>query len=167
MSEEWRSIVGYEGAYEVSSWGRVRSLNKTVIRSDGRRRPFKGRVLRPGKASHGYYTVGLWRQNEGTSCTVHSLVARAFLGPTPIGEEILHKDGNKENCELSNLKFGTRSENVKQVFHDGDRKVSVEDIRTIRAQIQLGVKQKDIAKQFGISRHHVRLITERRIYADV
>lgn len=102
MSEEWRDISGYEGAYQVSDLGRVRGP--------------RGRILRAGIASHGYPTVCLGR---GNTRTVHSLVARAFLGPTPEGHEIRHKDGARTNAALANLHFGTRTENILDAVRQG------------------------------------------------
>jgi hypothetical protein len=99
MEEIWKPIPGYEGLYEVSSHGRVRTF----------RRKANGRLLKPGKASHGYFTVALGR---GKSCTLHSLVTAAFLGPKPVGYEVLHIDGSRTNNCVSNLRYGTRRDNI-------------------------------------------------------
>lgn len=104
MGEHWKSVPGFEGRYEVSSEGRVRSLLRG------------GRVLRAGIASHGYPMVVLGRGNPRT---IHSLVAEAFLGPRPAGQEVRHKDGNRKNASAGNLCYGTRSENIRDAVAHG------------------------------------------------
>lgn len=106
MTEEWRDVVGFEGLYQVSNLGRVKSF---VRYKDGR-------LLKPGKASHQYYTVALGRNN---SRTIHSLVAEAFLGPKPDSMEILHIDGSRDNNKVSNIRYGTRSDNIRDAVKLG------------------------------------------------
>lgn len=106
MSEQWRPVVGWEGLYEVSSEGRVRSF----------RRGANGRVLRPGIASHGYPTVALGR---GNTQSVHVLVAAALLGPCPEGQEVRHRDGKRTNPRATNLRYGTRSDNINDAVRSG------------------------------------------------
>jgi hypothetical protein len=96
MNETWKSVVGHAG-YEVSDLGRV----KSSLRG--------GRILRPGIASNGYPTVALGR---GKTRTIHSLVAEAFIGPRPDGQEVRHKDGNRRNPAALNLSYGTRTQNI-------------------------------------------------------
>lgn len=97
MNENWKAVVGFEGRYEVSDLGRVRSW----VRGE--------RILRAGVSSNGYPTVALGR---GNSRTVHSIVAEAFVGPKCDGQEVRHKDGNRKNPVASNLCYGTRSDNI-------------------------------------------------------
>jgi hypothetical protein len=103
---EWRPVVGWEGLYEVSDGGEARSLPRVIIRSDGRRQPLRGRVLKPAVDRDGYQRVHI-----GVKRGVHQLVVEAFIGPCPPGLEIRHLDGNPANNALSNLRYGTRSEN--------------------------------------------------------
>jgi len=106
MQEIWKPIPGYEGRYEVSNLGRVRSFVRN----------YAGVFLKPGKASHGYYTVSLGSKN---SRTLHSLVAETFIGPRPAGQEVLHKDGSRTNNCVENLRYGTRSENIRDAVRQG------------------------------------------------
>lgn len=109
--EEWRDIPGYEGKYQASSEGRVRSLPRYVraVSKAGREyeRFVEGCVLRPG-LSRGYYVVNLL---PGGNVAVHLVVARAFFGPVSEGLQVNHKNGVKANCSLTNLEIVTKSEN--------------------------------------------------------
>lgn len=103
-TENWRPIPGYEGYYDVSDQGFVRSLDR------GRR---KGRVLvrrMTGKNGR-YWTVRLTVNGVPVDRLIHRLVLEAFVGPAPEGQECRHLDGDCANAKLSNLQWGTRSEN--------------------------------------------------------
>lgn len=130
MTEDWRPVVGFEGLYEVSNLGRVRSLDRVnsysrTCQYSGRilnvKRKYKGRLLRPGTASNGYMTVSLGRSN---SVCVHVLVLTAFAGPAPTGTECLHRDGTRTNNNAENLRWGTRSENILDAIRHGTRSYS-------------------------------------------
>jgi len=106
-SEEWRPIPGWEGLYEASSLGRVRSLDR--IDAKGARR--KGRVLRPGRAGYGYEFYCLSLNGAYSYHLGHALIALAFLGPRPDGMQIAHGDGSKTNNAVQNLRYATPTEN--------------------------------------------------------
>lgn len=126
-AEHWRAVVGYEGHYEISDLGRVRSIDRAVRFRDGRIRTFPGRVTWQGVNAGGYPHVRLYRGNEGRTRTVHQLVAEAFLGPRPDGMETCHCDGDSTNNRPSNLRYDSRSENhrdaVRHGTHNETRKV--------------------------------------------
>lgn len=156
MSEEiWKPVLGFEGLYEVSSCGRVRSLPR-LVECVG---PVKGRylsrkpgtILRPGRMSGGHLSVVLGR--DGGSRTVHSLVLAAFCGPTPPGQEIRHKDGNPANNKLSNLEYATRSRNGQdKKWHNGQKtyKLSPEEAREILLSLKHGTASgADLALAYG------------------
>lgn len=103
-SERWLPIVGFPD-YMISSEGRVYSH-------------FSQKFLRPGIASNGYPTVALGR---GNTRTVHSLVAEAFIGPCPPGQEVRHDNGDRKNPHLSNLLYGTRAQNIADAIAHGTR----------------------------------------------
>ncbi len=125
MSEEWRAVVGFEGSYEVSNLGRVRSLDRHVTyqKQTGKTRSvtkfYKGRLLRPGTVKSGHQLVVLGLGNIKRSKFVHDLVLRAFVGPPPPETECCHGDGNPANNPLSNLRWGTRLENVADAIKHG------------------------------------------------
>jgi hypothetical protein len=107
--DEWRPLAGYEGLYEVSSDGQVRSLDR--ITNDGRH--LKGRALKAhaNKERGGYLNVSPSKDGVQHSMRVHKLVAAAFLGPQPDGTEIRHLNGNPADNRAENLAYGSRSEN--------------------------------------------------------
>lgn len=110
-TERWLPIPGYEGSYEVSNQGRVRSLDREITRSDGRVQRNRGRVLSPGIDTQGRHGVALKALGHSKSFRVHTLVMLAFVGPRPDGMEVCHWDGRPENNALSNLRYDTRSAN--------------------------------------------------------
>lgn len=115
VRERWLPVVGYERHYEVSDLGRVRSLDRV----DRLNRSHKGRVLKPGVGHNGYPLVSLWSDGVGTSRTVHSLVAEAFIGPRPAGKDICHSTGNRNDPRLANLRYDTRAANLEDAKRHG------------------------------------------------
>jgi hypothetical protein len=112
MSELWRDIPGYEGRYQVSDHGRVRSVDhrvRLVARGTETTRLVRGRVLKPGPQKSGHLTVAL---GKGNSKQVHAMVLLAFVGPYPAEQEVLHLDDDPTNNRLGNLEYGTRSQNM-------------------------------------------------------
>ena len=110
VTEEWKPVPGYEGRYEVSDLGRVRSLQHCW---GPRPTPH---LLKPGIASTGYPTVALGR---GNTKQVHALVLSAFVGPCPPGQECRHKNGVRSDPRLVNLEYGTRAQNIQDAIVHG------------------------------------------------
>ena len=109
--EEWKSIPGYEGLYEVSSYGRVRSLDRYVKVKNKSYRLQKGKVLSPGINSYGYLQVFLCCNGKYKIITVHRLIAQAFL-PNPDNLPMInHKDEDKTNNNVDNLEWCTQQYN--------------------------------------------------------
>lgn len=108
--EVWKDIPEYEGLYQVSNLGNVRSLNRICSRG----RKIKGTVLKPGLSSVGYFNVNLYKSGELKTKTVHTLVSYAFLDHTPNGVKLVvnHIDINRENNNLYNLEIITNRENT-------------------------------------------------------
>lgn len=116
--EQWRAVVGFEGLYEVSDNGRVRSLSRIVMRRNGRPRPVRARILSPWN-SHGYAMVSLRDKDIRRNPCVHTLVLEAFVGPCPEGNECCHGKGGPLNNRLANLRWDTRSGNCRDTVDDG------------------------------------------------
>lgn len=106
--EEWRDIKGYEGLYQVSNLGRIRSLHRIFVRSDGRLHNKPGRTLTPGVNSKGYLFVNLAdKLHKATPTRVHRLVAEAFI-PNPENlPQVNHIDEDKFNNKALNLEWCT------------------------------------------------------------
>ena len=126
--EGWAPVIGFEGLYEVSRDGRVRRVGQAARTGRGRGGGARlGRVLRGG-FSGDYRSVQLWREGKQHSRLVHVLVAEAFIGPCPDGEEVNHKDGAKTNCAVENLEYLTHSENMRHAYRVGLRQVTIEQM---------------------------------------
>lgn len=118
MTEEWRPVVGWEGLYEVSDYGNVRSCDREieVLNPWGvlAKRRYKGRILRPGINKISGYPLVNFTHPDRDRCSyhVHDLVLAAFEGTKPQGLEICHRDGVRTNNRRDNLRYGTRSSNA-------------------------------------------------------
>lgn len=150
MTEQWKDVPGYEGLYQVSDKGRVRSL------------PRKGRlnekILKPDIQRGGYERLLLCKDGEAKMFLVHGLVLEAFIGPAPARMECRHLDGTRDNNHLLNLRWGTRVENMADKIrhgttarlfgeHNPRAKLCEDDVRKIR--VMKGTLQ-EVADQFGI-----------------
>jgi len=148
-NEYWKSIVGYEGYYEVSNIGTVR-------------RKQTGKILKP-RISNGYCMVDLRVNGKRRYHRVHRLVAYAFIGIPPTSKhEIRHFDGNRQNNNYSNLSWGTRTENERdKIRHNktnrgqqnGRSKLTFDQVVKIRKLLSRGdLLQRQIAEMFGVTR---------------
>ena len=118
MDEIWKPIPGYEGYYEVSNLGRVKSLDREHITSNGKHRSIKGRMLKLN-LSQEYANVELNKEGHPHVYSVHRLVAMTFI-PNPENKQTVnHKDGDKLNNVVDNLEWMTWSENNKHAHETG------------------------------------------------
>lgn len=123
MKEIWKDIKGYEGLYQISSFGNVKSLDRYIINKNGDKQYFPGKYLTQG-ISDNYLKVILSKNNKQRTFRVHILVARAFI-PNPENKpEVNHIDGNKKNNKVNNLEWNTRSENEFHAYRNGLAKPS-------------------------------------------
>lgn len=123
--EVWRSISGFEGIYEVSNQGRIRSLDRYIRfgRYGKEQKSFlKGVVLKARPDEQERYSVYLCRDGEKTVRKVHQLVLEAFVGPRPKGYEACHKNDVSTDNRLENLYWGTREQNVSDQKRNGKYK---------------------------------------------
>jgi len=180
-TEEWRAIPGYEGRYEVSSNGRVRSLTRQVKPRGHRfqsRRTNAGRLLATFPKKKGYLALVLPRISSERSggAYVHRLVALAFLGPAN-GRQVNHKDGNKTNNHFSNLEWVSAHGNM-QHAHDhkliqspwGERhrfaKLTALQVLEIRSLIGT-MAVRAIGRKFGVSHHAICNIRDGKTWANL
>jgi hypothetical protein len=117
FEELWESVAGWEGLYEVSSKGNVRSLDRFVLKS-GKDFFVKGKRLKLTKNNIGYIKVCLCSNGYQQVTSVHRLVALAFVDNPSGYPEVNHKDGNKENNNVENLEWCTTAQNVKHAYEN-------------------------------------------------
>lgn len=168
--EEWRPIAGYDG-YFVSSYGRVCSVDRVVMRSNDSPQLCRGRILRPKTKNTGHLVVTLSMRNTEY---VHLLVLKAFVGPCPEGCEGLHRDDNPTHNAVSNLRWGTRSQNLYDAISNGKKpvgeqnwnaKLTEDAVRFIRANPHLTLT--GLANQFGVCRETIAKVRDFRMWRYV
>ena len=151
-AEVWKDIPGYEGAYQVSSLGRVRSLDREVRTKTGVVRKMPGRVLSPGKYERqkSHLSVVLGRRNF---FPVHHLVMFAFVGPRPAGAVVCHINGDPTDNRLSNLRYDSPHENAVDVYRIGGaiHKLTADDVVSIREELARGVSGAELSRRYRVS----------------
>jgi len=168
-AEVWRPVVGYEGLYEVSCLGRVRSLHSIKLS--------RGRLLKPSAHNTGYTRVTLTRPPRQQRPThIHTLVLEAFAGLRPAGMQAAHLNGCRTDNRIENLAWVTVRENIlhKRVHGTamlGERnhqaKLTENAVREIRTLYASGLSCKAIAARFGVDWTVVRNIKNGRIWTHV
>lgn len=113
--EIWHPVHDYEGLYEVSNWGRVWSAPRNTTR---------GGILKQATSERGVKSVNLTKNGKQRVRLVHQLVAEAFIGGCPEGQEVRHWDGDPSNNYVMNLLYGTRSENMQDMVRHGRNNVA-------------------------------------------
>ncbi|MEC1155035.1 NUMOD4 domain-containing protein [Cytobacillus horneckiae] len=181
--EIWQDIAGYEGLYQVSNKGRVKSLLRKNIGSDGRNRTFKEKILKPISDRKGYFQVGLCKNGKAKMFLIHRLVSVAFI-PNPNNKpEVNHKDGDKINNYASNLEWNTSRENIKHAFDTGlmkatvfigeenpSSKLKVKEVRYIRENYIPRDKEfgtEALRKKFGVSQQNISKIVNFKVWKDI
>jgi hypothetical protein len=153
--EEWRAVIGWEGFYEVSDLGRVRSLPR--LTSTGATPG--GRILKPA-ISGGRLMVNLCREGIAKGHRIHRLVAAAFIGPCPEGLEVCHGPGGALDNRAANLTYGTKKKNCGPdkvrdgTTNRGERsavaKLTEEIVAECRTRALAGETHYDLAREFGV-----------------
>jgi hypothetical protein len=110
MEEIWKAVLEYEGYYEVSNCGNVRSVNRIITDKNGINLKYKSKQLRPAPNKDGYLQVGLSKNCKTNSYCVHQLEALAFISNPENKPTVNHKDGIKRNNYIDNLEWATKSE---------------------------------------------------------
>lgn len=165
--EIWKDIEGYEGLYQVSNKGRVKSL-----------RLRDALILTSHPAFGKYPSVHLRKDNGNKPVSIHILVAKAFI-PNPENKPVVnHKDGNKNNCDVENLEWVTCSENTLHAYKIGlmksgtrnyQSKFSEEDIKYIRENCILRDRnfgEAALARKFNVSSSCIRRIVKGLSYKN-
>lgn len=170
----FKDIPGYEGYYQISSCGKVRSITRKCVKGQTR----ISRTMSQDVGRRGYHRVALNKKRIVKRFLVHRLVAEVFLNKVKGKNFVNHKDGNKSNNHFSNLEWVTASENIAHAYRIGklDRRGSlnscaklndglVSEIRTKRKA--LNIKFKELAKMYGLSQSTVCNICNGKTWTHV
>ena len=174
--EAWMPVLGYEGVYEVSDQGRVRSLARRVPRGHSHL-TIAGKLLKP--APHivtGYNVVRLSRDGDSVLARVPVLVCEAFHGPRPTGKQAAHRNGVRTDDRADNLEWLTRRENDADKDAHGTRLIgeqspvsilTVPQVHEIRRLRSLGGTYQQIADRLGVTFEMVRSVIVGRSWAHL
>ena len=175
MEEIFKDIEGYEGLYQVSNLGRVKSLDRIINRSNGSKMTIIGRILIPHFDGAGYLFVHLSKNNKGTPKNIHRLVGIVFI-PNPNNKATInHINGDKLDNRSENLEWLTNKENSDHAFDLGlygkgmtryNAKLSDSDVELIRYGLK-DLSQSQIAERFGIAQAGVSKIRLGKIWKHV
>ena len=173
MQELWLPVVGYEGLYEVSDQGRVRSLERTA-KVKGGHRTVPPRTLALARRG-GYRMATLSRDGKQSCASVHRLVAAAFLGPCPLGMIVLHGELGSANNSLANLRYGTQAENMADKYRDGTEqtgerhgksKLTESEVLEIRSRA-IDTPLRQLAREYCVSQRAIQWVVKRRCWAHL
>lgn len=175
--EEWQDIAGYEGHYKVSNLGRVKSLDRIVPHNYLRSKKIKGKTLALTPVNGGYLKAHLWIKNSELCVSVHSLVAKAFIGQRPEGLECCHGDGDPSNNRLFNLRWDTPKNNQADRIKHGTSpkgsnnpcaKLTDNDVHQIKTMLREGdLSQLTIGKIFGVAQQTIGRISLGKTWTHV
>lgn len=171
-SEEFLDIPGWEGMYQVSNLGTVRSLDRIVGSVTGKTYHRKGKVMPQHYNEDGYKVVYLTKNARDRTLGVHRAMALAFI-PNPDNKPMInHLNAIRDDNRLENLEWCTNSENIKHSFNlgiscnKGDkhprRVLTMEMVRGIRAELASGKTPAEVAGVFGINRRNVYAVRDRQ-----
>lgn len=174
--ERWLPVPGYEGIYEVSDMGRVKSLPRKEMRG-GHLRSRSGRILRPQSSPSGHKHVILCRDAVKTMRRIHVLVMEAFVGPRPSPEIVVaHCNGVPSDNRLVNLRYATQSENLQDMREHGTlmlggknhkTTITADDVLEMRQLRKSGESLKSLASKFGVCQSTVSNVCRYITWAHV
>jgi hypothetical protein len=118
-NEEWKSISGYEGLYEISSFGRIKSLKRKANSGFNSKRGVKEKILKQEISDKGYLRIVIQKNRSRIKRFVHVLVANEFVINKNNGPEVNHLKGNKSDNRCWMIEWCTRSENQKHAIKNG------------------------------------------------
>ena len=168
LGEEWRDVAGYEGFYQVSDLGRVRSFHNQY-----------GRILKPVVTQKGYAQATLIKNGKTRSRPIHILVARAFIANPENKPQVNHIDGNPLNCRVDNLEWVTPKENIQHAYRTGLAKsgpnhsrslLTAEQVRYIRRVYKKGDPKfgmSALGRKFGVKIGVIYGVIHRKTYKNV
>jgi len=165
MTEKWKPVTGWEGLYDVSDHGRVRSWSRYK----------KGACLALAPEKDGYLVSQFAADGRKEQFKVHQIVLREFVGPCPDGMQVSHKDGDPANNRLSNLLYETPKANTARQRDHGTAKIGAQNhnsvltpdiVKRIRRLKGL-ISQDKIAAICGVSQHTISQAMRGRTWSHV
>lgn len=171
--ETWRSVPDYEGIYEISNLGRIKSLDRSCTDKRGRKYFLYGKLMKQKTTSFNYQTISLSKTSKSKDFFIHKLVALAFIPNPENKKEVNHINGIKSDNTVFNLEWCTRSENNRHAIDTGllvaqrgvDRynsKLTEEQVIRIKKAYKKNPKlhQKKLAEEMGICRKALNSIVK-------
>lgn len=174
--EEWKDIPGFEGMYQASSLGRIRSMPRLVGHNFGGKKLLSGRIMALSSLPHGYKVVSLRKDGKTHRARVPRLVLSAFCGMPENGIVACHNDNNPSNNRLENLRWDTYSGNEADKVQAGTSnrgeknkfaKLNARDVHDIRGRLLSGDSGISIAFDYGVSCSTISAIKTRRSWAHL
>lgn len=120
--EEWKDIKGYEGVYQCSNMGKLRSLDRFVFEKGGKRQFRRGQDIQPQLNPNGYLQLALNKEGKRKMVYVHIIVAQTFIPNPQENKTVNHIDGNKRNNKTDNLEWCSYSNNNEHAYTELHRK---------------------------------------------
>ena len=170
--EIWKDIEGYEGLYQVSNLGRVKSLD----RIDCRGQHLKGKLIKPLPTKQEYVRVGLCKNGIRKHFMIHRLVAQAFI---PQHITVNHKDGNKSNNTVDNLEWLSQKENNIHAYRTGlkphgtqrkDAKLNEQQVKEIRSNYipnDRNYSTRALARKYGVHPSIIQRVVNNKAYKNI
>lgn len=165
MKEVWKDIEGYEKMYQISNLGNVRSLDRLISHYSGKKRKWKGMILRPAiSKATGYLSVVLNKKGKSKTGHIHVLVANHFLKRKHHHQCVNHLDSDKTNNVVSNLEWTTFKGNTQHAISNGfiDRKSCLTDEEVISIMKSL-LSTTRLSVIFGVSKSTIKRIRSRSL----
>lgn len=171
MEEIWRDVPGYEGYYQVSDLGRIKSLERPKRIGNGATQMIPERILKSVPYNKvGHLKVTLCKDGNHKKHPVHRTVMEAFCGARPRNAEIRHLNGNAQDNRLENLAYGTSSENhidQSKLGRMGRQKLMPNDVYDIRKRLSTGETCTKIARDYGVTMYCIFDIKRGRAFSWV